>query len=89
MPLFAEPVVAAYIDVDLVSSTRTCIKYLYPLLVPGGILFSQDGHLPLVVKLLKDEHFWRSEIGCPPPQMDGLGQQKLVRIVKPVTSPTT
>jgi len=32
MPYFKEPVAAIYLDVDLASSTRTCLKYLYPLL---------------------------------------------------------
>ena len=59
MPQFAQPIVAAYIDVDLVSSTRTCLKYLYPLLQPGGCLFSQDAHLPLIIALLEDSEFWR------------------------------
>lgn len=36
MPVFNERIIAAYIDVDLASSTKTCLKYLYPLLVPGG-----------------------------------------------------
>ncbi len=39
MPHFREPVAAAYLDVDLASSTRTCLKYLWPLLSPGGMIF--------------------------------------------------
>ena len=38
MPTFKEPIAAAYLDVDLVSSTQTCLKYLYPLIMPGGFL---------------------------------------------------
>ena len=53
LPNFGESVSTAFLDVDLVSSTRTCVKYLYPLLKPGGTLFSQDGHLPLVIELLE------------------------------------
>jgi O-methyltransferase len=83
MPDFHEPIIAGYIDVDLASSTRTCLKYLYPLLVPGGSLFSQDGHLPLVIGVLEDERFWREEVGFPKPPMEGLGTHKLVRISKP------
>ena len=65
MPAFTQPIAVAYLDVDLVSSTRTCVTHLYPLLQPGGALFSQDGHLPLIVALLSDEAFWRDEVGCP------------------------
>lgn len=82
MPSFHEPVITAYIDVDLESSTRTCLRYLYPLLVEGGELYSQDGHLPLIIELLGDEAFWRQEVGCTPPKVEGLGKQKLVKIVK-------
>jgi len=77
-------VTAIYLDVDLASSTRTCLKYLYPLLVPGGTLYSHDGHLPLVIDVFKDDRFWREEVGCPRPRVYGLGKRKFVRIVKPV-----
>jgi O-methyltransferase len=32
---FSRPIAVAYLDVDLVSSTRTCLQHLYPLLEPG------------------------------------------------------
>jgi O-methyltransferase len=86
MPKFSRPVVAIYLDVDLASSTRTCLKYLYPLLVPGGTLCSQDGHVPLVVDVFNDDRFWEKEIGCPKPHIEGLGKHKLIRIVKPLDS---
>jgi O-methyltransferase len=82
MPGRTAPIVAAFIDVDLVSSTRTCLRYLYPRLQPGCSLFSQDGHLPLIVELLDDERFWQVEVGCPKPRMVGLNTSKLVEIVK-------
>ena len=76
MPLFREPVALAYLDVDLASSTRTCLKYLYPLLQPGGALVSQDGDFPLVVEVLKDEAFWRGEVGADAlPLIEGLGKK--------------
>lgn len=83
MPSFEEPIAGIYLDCDLVSSTRTCLKHLYPLLQPGGVLFSQDGHLPLVLELLADDTFWQDELGVPRPHIEGLGEKKLVRIVKP------
>ena len=86
LPNFKEKVAAIYLDVDLASSTRTCLKYLYPLLQPGGVLFSQDGHLPLVIEVFKDESFWTQEIGCKPPFADGLGSKKLIKIIKGVTT---
>ncbi len=84
MPEFHEKVATAYLDVDLVSSARTCLRYLYPLLAPEGLLFSQDGHLPLVIGLLDDPSFWADEVGFTKPTMEGLGCSKLVRIKKPL-----
>jgi O-methyltransferase len=83
MPGFNRPVGVSYIDVDLASSTRTCLEYLYPLTVPGGVLFSQDGHLPWVIDLLKDETLWRGTLSVAPPPMTGLGTAKLVAVHKP------
>jgi O-methyltransferase len=86
LPGFIEPVEAVYIDVDLASSVKTCLKYLFPLLKPGGAFFSHDGHLPLVIEALKDDDFWRDEIGCSKPFMEGLGTSKLVKIVKKLST---
>ena len=83
MPNFSEPVAAVYIDVDLASSTRTCLKHLYPLLSPGGVLVSQDAHLPLVIQVLEDDQFWQDEVGAPRPQFVGLRRRKLVAARKP------
>lgn len=83
MPAFDANIAAIYLDVDLASSTRTCLKHLYPLLEPGGVLYSQDGHLPLVIDVLDDDDFWLREVGCEKPQIIGLRRRKLVKIVKP------
>ncbi len=82
MPGFKNPVVVGYLDVDLASSTKTCLQYLYPLLVKGGVLLSQDGHLPWILELLSDRNFWREDLGIEIPQMQGLRKEKLVLIYK-------
>ncbi|MGB9608846.1 MAG: TylF/MycF/NovP-related O-methyltransferase [Minisyncoccia bacterium] len=82
MPNFKEKICSAYIDVDLETSTKTCLKYLYPLLESGGVIFSQDGHLPWVIKVLDDDNFWQKEVGFKKPLMKGLGKKKLVAILK-------
>ena len=84
MPSFNEPIAAAYLDVDLASSTRTCLKHLYPRLAPGGFFLSQDGDFPLVIDAISDRDFWESEVGYPIPQMSGLGTSKMVMVRKPV-----
>jgi len=82
MPGFSQPVVVGYIDVDLASSTKTCLKYLYPLLIGGGVLLSQDGHLPWIIELLSDNNFWQQELETAIPTMTGLKKEKLVIIQK-------
>lgn len=74
------PVDVGLLDVDLVSSTRTCVRVLYPRLRPGGALLSQDGQLAATHTLLSDEAFWRDEVGVAPPSIDGLGARKLLVI---------
>jgi len=76
MPSFKQQVALAYLDVDLASSTRTCLKNLYPLISPGGAIYSQDGDFPLVIEVFKDEKFWREELGCSElPVIKGLGNK--------------
>lgn len=86
LPQFHEPVAAVFLDVDLASSTRTCLKHLYPLLSPGGCLFSHDGHLLPVVEVYADRSFWEREVGCPRPEIQGLGTEAFLRIVKEASS---
>lgn len=86
MPHFRAPLAAAYIDVDLPSSTRTCIKFLYPLLSPGGLLFSQDAHLPPVTDVFEDENFWRNEIGVEKPKIEYSHHRAILWVRKPLGS---
>ena len=82
LPEFSSPIASVYLDVDLASSTKLCLKYLYPQLVKGGVLYSQDGHFPRVIDVFNDDRFWENEVGCPKPFIEGLGKKKLIKIVK-------
>jgi O-methyltransferase len=84
LPSLNLPISVAYIDVDLASSTKTCLKYLYPLLIPGGALYSQDGDFPLVLDVFNDDNFWKNEVGCKKPKMEGIGTSKIIKITKPL-----
>lgn len=75
-------IAGAYIDVDLASSTRTCIKHFYPRLLPGGFLVSQDGDFPLVIEAFDDDQFWEEEVGFPKPEVHGLHESKMLRVFK-------
>jgi O-methyltransferase len=70
----------ALLDVDLVASTRECLVHLVPRLRPGGVIFTQDGHLRAVAALLGDAAFWRDEVGVAPPPIAGLGRDKFLAI---------
>ncbi len=76
------PIDLALLDVDLLSSTRTCLVHLFPKLRAGGVIFSQDGHLREIAALLGSERFWREEVGTAPPRIEGLGERKFLRIVR-------
>lgn len=82
MPHFRRNIAAIYLDVDLVSSTKTCLKYLYPLLQPGGIVFSQDAHIPLIVELFESDEFWNEELGVRKPKINGLRETKVINFTK-------
>lgn len=72
------------LDVDLIESTRVCVRELYPRLRPGGVLFTLDGQLAATHELLADESFWRGEVGAEPlPVVNGLGRDKLVTVLRP------
>jgi O-methyltransferase len=75
-------IAGAYIDVDLASSTRTCIKHFYPRLLPGGFLVSQDGDFPLVIEVFDDDNFWENEVGCKKPKTHGLNRSKMLIVYK-------
>jgi len=82
MPQFGETISAIYLDVDLALSTRTCLKYLFPLLEDGGALYSHDGHFPLVIDVFNDSDFWLKEVGCIKPSIQGLGKRRFLKIIK-------
>ena len=75
MPHFGKPVGVAYVDVDLVSSTGDCLRHLYPLLVPGGAIYSKDAHLSGIVELLENERFWNEGVGVERPVMERACEQ--------------
>ena len=83
MPSFREAVGGACVNVDLAQSTRDCFRYLWPLLPPGGIIISQDAHFPWIIELLRDDAFWRDELGVAArPDIPGLGTLKFVTVRK-------
>ncbi len=83
LPSFDAPVDVVLLDVDLLASTRTCVRALFPRLREDGALFSQDGHLRATRELFEDRAFWRDEVGCAPPRVRALGDGKLLCLSRP------
>jgi O-methyltransferase len=80
--LEAPPLDVVVLDVDLLESTRVCLRHLVPRLAPDGILFTLDGQLRATHDLLGSGSFWRDEVGVPPPRIEGLGAAKLL-VIRP------
>jgi O-methyltransferase len=80
LPTLDAAVDVALLDVDLLASTRECVVHLAPRLRPGGVIFTQDGHLRAVAALLGDPAFWRDQVGVAPPPISGLGRDKFLVI---------
>jgi O-methyltransferase len=76
------PIAAVYLDVDLAASTRECLRHFYRWMAPGSALYSQDGHLALVLAVFEDRAFWRSEFGIEPPLVEGAWRKKLIKLTK-------
>lgn len=79
LPSFSERIDVALLDVDLERSTRTCLEHLFPKVAAGGVLFTQDGHLRAIIRLLEDPAFW-SGLGVPRPSIPELGRAKLLEV---------
>lgn len=83
MPHFRRPIAMIFLDVDLASSTRTCLKYLYPLLQPGCVLYTHDAGITRVQEVFADEKFWQEEVGASLPRIDARLSSAMMRIYKP------
>ena len=62
-----------YIDVDLVSSARDCLRHLWPRLRPGGYWFKHEANLSEYVHGMFDEAWWLDTLKQPPPLVVGAG----------------
>ena len=73
LPTFDEPVVFAYLDVDLATSEKTCLRHLWPQLVPGAFVFTDEAHHLEIAELFFDRRWWNDELHTPPPGLVGAG----------------
>lgn len=62
-----------FIDVDLTSSTYTCIKYLWPKLKKGCYFFTDDACDMTVVECWFNKNWWKENLNLNPPGYVGSG----------------
>jgi|SRR5579875_244615 O-methyltransferase len=69
----SEPVVMAFLDVDLIDSLKPCLKGLWPNLQPGCRIYTHEArNLPLVAVYF-DQTWWRRELNEDAPGFVGSG----------------
>lgn len=68
-----QPISLAFVDVDLASSAKDCIRHIWPRLARGGIFFSHDVSYVKVLQSLLSESLWRDEFKEHPPIVYGAG----------------
>lgn len=73
LPGFDQPIVFAFVDVDLASSEKTCLEYLWPLLIDGGYLFTDEAPHLEIATLFYDRQWWSNVLGTEAPGLVGAG----------------
>lgn len=68
-----DPIAFAFLDVDLATSMRDCLKYIWPLMVQGGAVYTDDSCDMEVVRVWFDEDWWQKEVGESAPGYVGSG----------------
>ena len=66
--LVDEAIAVAFVDVDLVASTRDALTGVWPSVGPGGVVFVHDATDSKLAALLQDRDWWCS-FSAPPSQL--------------------
>ncbi len=73
LPELNEPVLLAFLDVDLELSLETCVRYLWPNLTEKGYIFI-DEYVDLnYCSIFWSERYWRTYFDRTPPGLIGSG----------------
>jgi O-methyltransferase len=73
LPKLTAPVAMVFCDVDLADSLKACLKYLWPLLNEGAILFTHEAMQREIFSIFYDDEWWRRNLGCAAPGLVGGG----------------
>lgn len=63
----------AFVDVDLTSSMRDCIRHLWPRLADQGMIYTDDSCDMEVIRVWFDDAWWQREVGERAPGYVGSG----------------
>jgi hypothetical protein len=73
MPDLKEPVVMAFLDVDLIDSLKPCLTGLWPNLPAGSRIYTHEARNLAFIALYFDQAWWREELGTDAPGFVGSG----------------
>ena len=67
------PIAFAFLDVDLVTSTKDALSHIWPLLIDDGFIYTDDAGDLDVVRVFWDDRWWEETLGCRSPGFIGSG----------------
>jgi hypothetical protein len=73
LPDLGQPIVLAFVDVDLEASLETCVRYIWPNLVDAGYLFIDEFVNLDYCALFFSEKYWMENFQRTPPGLVGAG----------------
>jgi hypothetical protein len=73
LPGFARPCVIAFIDVDLRGSAETCVRHLWPRMVPEGRFYTHEAQELHMASLFFDDAWWDRALDRKAPGLAGAG----------------
>lgn len=69
----SEKIDLLFLDVDLLSSTKDCLKYLWKHIIDNGYIFTDDSCDLKVVRIWFDKEWWSNNLNQDPPGYIGSG----------------
>lgn len=73
LPALEQPVLLAFLDVDLEASLDCCVRFIWPNLIEGGYIFSDECVHTNYAALFWSERWWAENFGTTPPGLIGAG----------------
>ena len=73
MPDFHEPIVMAFLDVDLIDSLKPCLKGLWPNLQAGCRIYTHEARNLTFISVYFDREWWRQALNEDAPGFVGSG----------------